>query len=162
MRSRPPSMMLMLMLQAALQASAMFGVCMGTASADDDAGSVTRLMLSTSDLEPLADMASIRQSELVVVSALGRVPLAIDSVDTSLRSSVPSSTRSRSLIRSDEVFANSAAVVPLLVGDLEPPASPVSRPLAGGRLVGARPSLPISRTPLTRPLAQRSVRQSAR
>lgn len=157
MRSRSPSSML----QAALQAAAMLGVCTGMASAADETGSVARLMLSSSELQPLAEMASIRQSELVAVSALGRVPLAIDSVDTSLRASVPSSTRSLSLFRSGEVFANSATVVPLLVSDLEPPASPVSRPLAGGRLVGVRPTLPINRVPLTRlPVAERSSRPS--
>jgi hypothetical protein len=119
--------------------------------------SVVNSRVSTRDLEPLAAVAAIQRSELVVVPSLGHVPLAIDSADTSLRTSVPSSNRSGSLFRSGEVFANSAAVLPLLVGDLEPPASPVSRPLAGGRLVGARPSLPINRNPLTGlPLVRRS------
>lgn len=155
MRSRSPSTLL----QAALQAAAMLGVCTGMASAADDSGSVAKLMVLTNELRPLAGVTSIRQSELVSVPALGGVPLAVDAVDTSLRSSVPSSTRSRSLLPSVEVFANSAAVLPLLVGDLEPPVSPVSRPLAGGRLVGARPSLPINRTSFTRPLARRPAGQ---
>lgn len=129
------------------------------AAGGDEPGrsSVISYMVSTKDLEPLAAVAAIQRSELVVVPTLGHVPLAIDSADTSLRTSVPSSNRSGSLFRSGEVFANSAAVFPLLVGDLEPPASPVSRPLAGGRLVGARPSLPINRKPLTGlPLVRRS------
>ncbi len=89
----------------------MLGVCTGMASAADDSGSVAKLMVLTNELRPLAGVTSIRQSELVSVSALGGVPLAIDAVDTSLRSSVPSSTRSRSLLSSVEVFANSAAAI---------------------------------------------------
>jgi hypothetical protein len=81
----------------------------------------------------------------------------VAAADTELRTSVPAANRSRSLFGGGEVFANSAAVLPLLVSDLEPAISPVSRPLSG-RLVGARPSLPINRTPLTSPLAQRSAR----
>ena len=121
------------------------------------ASSVVNYMVATNDLEPLAQLAAIQRSELVVIPSLGHVPLAMDSADTGLRPSVPSSNRANQLFGGGEVFANSSAVLPLLVGDLEPPVSPVSRPLAGGRLVGARPSLPLTRVPLTRlPLAQRS------
>jgi hypothetical protein len=46
------------------------------------------------------------------------------------------------------VFANSKAVMPLLVSDIEPVVVAVSRPLSG-RSVGARPSLSFAK-PLTR------------
>ena len=107
------------------------------------------------DLEPLAEIAAMQRDQLVAAPTLGQ---PIGQADTHLRSSVPSAARARTLFGGGEVFANSATVLPLLVVDLEPAASPVSRPLSGGRLVGARPSLPLNRVPLTRlPLATRSA-----
>lgn len=105
------------------------------------------------DLEPLSQVAAMRRDDLLASPASIKSAVV---ADTGLRTSVPATNRSRSLFGSGEVFANSAAVLPLLIGDLEPPVAPVSRPLSG-RLVGARPSLPINRAPLTlAPLAQRT------
>jgi hypothetical protein len=105
------------------------------------------------DLEPLSQVAAMRRDDL---SASPTSVKSSASADTALRTSVPATNRSRSLFGNGEVFGNSAAVLPLLIGDLEPAVAPVSRPLSG-RLVGARPSLPINRAPLTlAPLAQRT------
>jgi len=105
------------------------------------------------DLEPLSQVAAMRRDDL---SASPTSVKTSASADTALRTSVPATNRSRSLFGNGEVFVNSAAVLPLLIGDLEPAVAPVSRPLSG-RLVGARPSLPINRAPLTlAPLAQRT------
>ena len=105
------------------------------------------------DLEPLSQVAAMRRDDL---SASPTSVKTSASADTALRTSVPATNRSRSLFGNGEVFGNSAAVLPLLIGDLEPAVAPVSRPLSG-RLVGARPSLPINRAPLTlAPLAQRT------
>lgn len=96
------------------------------------------------DLEPLSQIAAMRRDDLTASASTVKISTA---ADTQLRSSVPAANRSRSLFGGGEVFANSAAVLPLLVADLEPPIAPVSRPLSG-RLVGARPSLPINVAPL--------------
>ena len=105
------------------------------------------------DLEPLSQVAAMRRDDL---SASPTSVKTSASADTALRTSVPATNRSRSLFGNGEVFGNSAAVLPLLIGDLEPAVAPVSRPLSG-RLVGARPSLQINRAPLTlAPLAQRT------
>jgi hypothetical protein len=105
------------------------------------------------DLEPLSQVAAMRRDDL---SASPTSVKTSASADTELRTSMPATNRSRSLFGNGEVFVNSAAVLPLLIGDLEPAVAPVSRPLSG-RLVGARPSLPINRAPLTlAPLAQRT------
>jgi hypothetical protein len=107
------------------------------------------------DLEPLSQIAALRRDDLSTSASLSVVKTSA-AADTQLRSSVPAANRSQSLFGTGEVFANSAAVLPLLVADLEPPIGPVSRPLSG-RLVGARPSLPINRSPLTWvPLSQRT------
>lgn len=110
------------------------------------------------DLEPLAAIAAIQRDQLPALSAFGQAESP--QADTQLRSSVPSSARARSLF-GGQVFANSSAAIPLLIGDLEPVASSVSRPLSGGRLVGARPSLPLNRAPLTR-LPSATVTRTAR
>lgn len=145
------------MLRGVVSGVALIGGYSNGISFATDSGTVINYMVSTNDLEPLAQVAAAQRAS-VAVPQLGRIPLAIDSADRDLRSSVPPVNRSRWMVRDDGVFANSSLVLPLLIGDLEPPASPVSRPLVGGRLVGARPSLPINRAPLTRPLPQRSSR----
>lgn len=59
------------------------------------------------------------------------------------RASTPEVDRSKSYASSDP-FANSRAVLPLLVEDLTPGSAAVGRPMTG-RSVGARPSLPLAR-----------------
>lgn len=115
-------------------------------------------LAAMNDLEPLAEIAALQRDRLPALSTFGQAASA--QADTQLRSSVPSSARAHSLF-GGQVFANSSAAIPLLIGDLEPVASPVSRPLAGGRLVGARPSLPLNRAPLTR-LPSATVTRTAR
>ena len=102
------------------------------------------------DLEPLAEIAAMQRHE----SAIPTYPKALSrSADTHLRASVPASNRSQSLFVGGDVFANSAAALPLLVGDMGPAVGPVSRPMSG-RLVGARPSLPLNRLPLVKQSAE--------
>lgn len=60
-----------------------------------------------------------------------------------------SAAESRGVTSSGELFSNSKAVLPLLVGDLEPSVVSVARPITGSS-VGARPSLPWSRSSASR------------
>lgn len=145
------------MLRGFLSGVALVGGCTATLAIAEDRGSVVNYMISTNDLEPLARVAALQRAS-VAVPQLGRVPLAIDGADRDLRSSVPQSNRSMWMVRDDETFAYSSLAFPLLVNDLGTPVTAVSRPLVGGRMVGARPSLPINRMPLTRPLSQWSSR----
>ena len=96
------------------------------------------------DLEPLAEMAALQRGTILTDISVGK---AFAKTDTQLRSSVPALNRAQSYAPS-EVFANSKAVMPLLVSDIEPVVVAVSRPLSG-RSVGARPSLSFAK-PLTR------------
>jgi hypothetical protein len=96
------------------------------------------------DLEPLAEIAALQQGTILTDISVGK---AFAKTDTQLRSSVPALNRAQSYAPS-EVFANSKAVMPLLVSDIEPVVVAVSRPLSG-RSVGARPSLSFAK-PLTR------------
>jgi hypothetical protein len=138
---------------------------LGVAASSADAGDLSPIVSSESvvgdlaimnDLEPLAEIAAMTRNDLIAAPALSKSNVA--PADTHLRTSVPSATRSRSLFVGGEVFANSAAVLPLLVGDMEPVASTVSRPMSG-RLVGARPSLPLNRVPLTQvPRSKRTAK----
>ena len=98
------------------------------------------------DLEPLAEIASMQRHEQSAIPTYARASSV--SADTHLRTSVPAANRSQSLFVGGDVFANSAAALPLLVGDMGPAVGPVSRPMSG-RLVGARPSLPLNRLPLS-------------
>jgi hypothetical protein len=126
------------------------GVAAGSASAVDlspafTGDSVVGDLARMNDLEPLAEIAAMQQHESAIPT-YARASTA--SADTHLRASVPASNRSQSLFVGGDVFANSAAVLPLLVGDMGPAVSPVTRPMSG-RLVGARPSLPLNRLPLS-------------
>jgi len=127
------------------------GVAAGSASAVDlspafTGDSVVGDLARMNDLEPLAEIAAMQRHEQSAIPTYARASTA--SADTHLRASVPASDRSQSLFVGGDVFANSAAVLPLLVGDMGPAVSPVSRPMSG-RLVGARPSLPLNRLPLS-------------
>jgi hypothetical protein len=131
-------------------AVAVLGVAAGSASAVDlspafTGDSVVGDLARMNDLEPLAEIAAMQQHESAIPT-YARASTA--SADTHLRASVPASNRSQSLFVGGDVFANSAAVLPLLVGDMGPAVSPVTRPMSG-RLVGARPSLPLNRLPLS-------------
>jgi hypothetical protein len=131
-------------------AVAVLGVAAGSAGAADlspafTGDSVIGDLARMNDLEPLAEIAAMQQHESAIPT-YARASTA--SADTHLRASVPASDRSQSLFVGGDVFANSAAVLPLLVGDMGPAVSPVSRPMSG-RLVGARPSLPLNRLPLS-------------
>jgi hypothetical protein len=134
----------------------------GTAHAGDmapgsfDAANLVGGLAAMNDLEPLAEAAAIAQQKDRFVSARPAMPLI--GAATELRASVPAVDRSRSLVSGGDVFANSKSVLPLLVSDMESVVSPVSRPMSG-RLVGARPSLPLlNRVPLTRtPAAGKSA-----
>ena len=135
---------------------AALGVAAGSADAGDLASTATSEsvvgdLAIMNDLEPLAEIAAMTRNDLIATPALYKSSVA--PADTHLRASVPAANRSQSLFSSGDVFANSAAVLPLLVGDMEPVASAPSRPMSG-RLVGARPSLPLTRVPLS----QRSVK----
>ena len=126
------------------------GVAAGSASAVDlspafTGDSVVGDLARMNDLEPLAEIAAMQQHESAIPTY---VRASTASADTHLRASVPASNRSQSLFVGGDVFANSAAVLPLLVGDMGPAVSPVTRPMSG-RLVGARPSLPLNRLPLS-------------
>jgi hypothetical protein len=129
-------------------------VAMGSVHAGDmapgsfDSTNLVGELAVMNDLEPLAETAAIAKQKDRFISARPAAPLG--GVTTELRASVPAANRSRSLVGGSEVFANSKSILPLLVGDMEPVVSPVSRPMSG-RLVGARPSLPLlNRVPLTR------------
>jgi len=131
-------------------AVAVLGVAAGSAGAVDlspafTGDSVVGDLARMNDLEPLAEIAAMQQHESAIPT-YARASTA--SADTHLRASVPASNRSQSLFAGGDVFANSAAVLPLLVGDMGPAVSPVTRPMSG-RLVGARPSLPLNRLPLS-------------
>jgi hypothetical protein len=131
-------------------AVAVLGVAAGSAGAADlspafTGDSVVGDLARMNDLEPLAEIAAMQQHESAIPT-YARASTA--SADTHLRASVPASNRSQSLFVGGDVFANSAAVLPLLVGDMGPAVSPVTRPMSG-RLVGARPSLPLNRLPLS-------------
>ena len=132
---------------------AALGVAAGSADAGDSVVGDLALM---NDLEPLAEIAALTRNELTTSPSF--VSAAAAPADTHLRASVPAANRSRTLFASGEVFTNSASVLPLLVGDMEPVVSTVSRPMSG-RLVGARPSLPLNRVPLTQVLrSQRTAK----
>lgn len=88
------------------------------------------------DLEPSAGLPSLTQSVSVKAA-----PIVTPGFQ--FRSSIPSVDRSQDYA-ARELFAHSKSVVPLLVGDIEPAAAPVVRPMSG-RSVGARPSLPWSK-----------------
>jgi len=131
-------------------AVAVLGVAAGSAGAADlspafTGDSVVGDLARRNVLEPLAEIAAMQQHESAIPT-YARASTA--SADTHLRASVPASNRSQSLFVGGDVFANSAAVLPLLVGDMGPAVSPVTRPMSG-RLVGARPSLPLNRLPLS-------------
>jgi len=131
-------------------AVAVLGVAAGSAGAADlspafTGDSVVGDLARMNDLEPLAEIAAMQRHESAIPT-YARASTA--SADTHLRASVPASNRSQSLFVGGDVFANSAAVLPLLVGDMGPAVSPVTRPMSG-RLVGARPSLPLNRLPLS-------------
>jgi hypothetical protein len=142
-------------LRNSCSAVAILGIAAGTASAGDvlpsfTGDSVIGDLARMNDLEPLAEIAAMQRHEQSAIPTYAKISTA--PADTHLRASVPAVNRSQSLFVAGEVFANSAAVLPLLVGDMGPVVSPVSRPMSG-RLVGARPSLPLPR----RPLAKRSA-----
>ena len=129
---------------------AVLGIAAGSASAGDvspsfTGDSVVGDLARMNDLEPLAEIAAMQRHESAIPTY---ARASSDSADTHLRASVPATNRSQSLFVSGDVFANSAAVLPLLVGDMGPAVSPVTRPMSG-RLVGARPSLPLNRLPLS-------------
>jgi hypothetical protein len=131
-------------------AVAVLGVAAGSAGAADlspafTGDSVIGDLARMNDLEPLAEIAAMQQHESAIPTY---AKASTASADTHLRASVPATNRSQSLFVGGDVFANSAAVLPLLVGDMGPAVSPVSRPMSG-RLVGARPSLPLNRLPLS-------------
>jgi hypothetical protein len=137
-------------------AVAVLGVAAGSAGAADRSpaftgDSVVGDLARMNDLEPLAEIASMQRHEQSAIPTYARA--ASGSADTHLRASVPAANRSQSLFVGGDVFANSAAVLPLLVGDMGPAVSPVSRPMSG-RLVGARPSLPLTRLPLVKRAAE--------
>lgn len=98
--------------------------------------------VDTSVIESLAGKRDFEEATATIRPAVTSIPLVRSrrsDTTSSLRSSAPVAPVSS--VTSREVFANSKAVVPLLVGDLEPTIVRVSRPMAG-RSVGARPSLP--------------------
>lgn len=135
---------------------AVLGIAAGSASAGDvsqsfTGDSVVGDLARMNDLEPLAEIAAMQRHEQSAIPTYARAASA--SADTHLRASVPAANRSRSLFVGGDVFANSAAVLPLLVGDMGPAVSTVSRPMSG-RLVGARPSLPLTRLPLAKRSAE--------
>ena len=135
---------------------AVLGIAAGSASAGDvspsfTGDSVVGDLAQMNDLEPLAEIAAMQRHEQSAIPTYARATSA--SADTHLRASVPVANRSQSLFVGGDVFANSAAVLPLLVGDMGPAVSPVSRPMSG-RLVGARPSLPLTRLPLVKRSAE--------
>ena len=137
-------------LHGSCSAVTVLGVAAGSAGAVDlspafTGDSVVGDLARMNDLEPLAEIAAMQRHESAIPT-YARASTA--SADTHLRASVPASDRSQSLFVGGDVFANSAAVLPLLVGDMGPAVSPVTRPMSG-RLVGARPSLPLNRLPLS-------------
>ena len=134
-------------------AVAVLGVAAGSASAGDlspafTGDSVVGDLARMNDLEPLAEIAAMQRHESAIPTDGRASSASTASADTHLRASVPATNRSQSLFVGGDVFANSAAVLPLLVGDMGPAISPVTRPMSG-RLVGARPSLPLNRLPLS-------------
>ena len=142
-------------LRNSCSAVAILGIAAGTASAGDvlpsfTGDSVIGDLARMNDLEPLAEIAAMQRHEQSAIPTYAKTSTA--PADTHLRASVPAVNRSQSLF-AGEVFANSAAVLPLLVGDMGPAVSPVSRPMSG-RLVGARPSLPLTRLPLAKRSAE--------
>lgn len=139
-------------------AVAVLGVAAGSAGAGDVAPSFTTVDASVvgdltqmSDLEPLAKIASMQRYEHSAIPSFTKSSSEL--ADTHLRASVPATNRSQSLFGGGEVFANSATVLPLLVSDMGPVVSSVARPMSG-RLVGARPSLPLTRVPLSQRAAK--------
>lgn len=116
----------------------------GGLSADDATGGIVGGLSVMTDLEPLAEIAALQRGTILTDVSGAK---AFAKPDTQLRSSVPALNRALSYAPS-EVFANSKAVMPLLVSDIEPVVVAVSRPLSG-RSVGARPSLSFAK-PLTR------------
>ena len=138
------------LLHNSCSAVTVLGVAAGSAGAADlspafTGESVIGDLARMNDLEPLAEIAAMQQHESAIPT---HARASTASADTHLRASVPATNRSQSLFVGGDVFANSAAVLPLLVGDMGPAVSPVSRPMSG-RLVGARPSLPLNRLPLS-------------
>lgn len=125
----------------------------GGLSADGDAtGGVVGGLAVMTDLEPLAEIAALQRGTILTDISGAK---AFAKPDTKLRLSVPALNRARSYAPS-EVFANSKAVMPLLVSDIEPVVVAVSRPLSG-RSVGARPSLPFVKS-FAKPLTRISVK----
>lgn len=118
------------------------GVSAGTVHAGDigltDAigGDMVGSLSVMGDLEPSAGLP-LPERSYSFKSAPGI------SVGSPVRSSVPAIDRSEEYLSRD-VFANSKAIVPLLVEDLQPTAIAVVRPMSG-RSVGARPSLPLTK-----------------
>jgi hypothetical protein len=142
-------------LRNSCSAVAVLGLAAGSAGAGDvspsfTGDSVVGDLARMNDLEPLAEIAAMQRHESAIPTYAKASSAA---ADTHLRASVPAANRSRSLFVGGDVFANSAAVLPLLVGDMGPAVSPVSRPMSG-RLVGARPSLPLTRLPLAKRAAE--------
>lgn len=130
-------------------AVAVLGVAAGSAGAADVVPafgigdvSVVGDLANMSDLEPLAEIAAMQRYEYSAIPSFTKASTV--AADTHLRASVPASNRSRSLFGGGDVFANTATVLPLLVSDMGPVVSSVARPMSG-RLVGARPSLPLTR-----------------
>jgi len=137
-------------LHGSCSAVTVLGVAAGSAGAVDltpafTGDSVVGDLARMNDLEPLTEIAAMQRHESAIPT-YARASTA--SADTHLRASVPASNRSQSLFVGGDVFANSATALPLLVGDMGPAVGPVSRPMSG-RLVGARPSLPLNRLPLS-------------
>lgn len=98
--------------------------------------------VDTGMVESLAGIRDFEEATQSVRPAVMSIPIARPrqpAASSSLRPAVP--TAPVLAAPTSEVFSNSKAVVPLLVGDLEPTIVRVSRPMAG-RSVGARPSLP--------------------
>lgn len=114
-----------------------------SAGASARAEGLTVYAVDTGMVESLAGMRDFEEATPAVRPAVISMSIPIarprqSAGTSSLRSAMPVPM---SVSPTGEVFSNSKAVVPLLVGDLEPTIVRVSRPMAG-HSVGARPSLP--------------------
>lgn len=127
------------LLRGSCSVLAAIGMSAGTVHAGDIGltdvigGDVVGSLSVMGDLEPSAGLPLPERS-------YSFKPAPVVNVGSQVRSSVPAVDRSEEYLSRD-VFANSKAIVPLLVEDLQPPAISVVRPMSG-RSVGARPSLP--------------------